>query len=1224
MRKIPFKFWLIVFFISLAAGIAGEYLISHTYLENIDVKAFSEKLQTQRSDLKIQIEEFSKKIKEKGIDKFLPEAFGEYSKKLANSGLYLYVYKNQKLVFWSDNSFIIEDWQFLGDTLQPVAFVNNAWVVTEQKTINEIKLVGFVLIKNDFPVENKFLKDNFNPILNVTGDFNVSVAPQRSGFQIKDDKGNFLFSLMPKGGFHLTESHGWLPSLFYLLTFICLLFGIAKWIRLISLRNKNLMILIISIMLLSLRAIMMFFKFPHVLYSLEFFGPGAYASSAILPSLGDVFLDAIILFYLVLLFYREFTTLTFSRYASKPKIYLILWIGASVISSYFIVLIARSLILDSNISFLIYNILDIDINSITAFAILTLLFASQFFIFDKTIIILRRWFSYKEVVAWFVIPELLVFIITFFVQEYKELYSLLFVIIGFSVLAFFRFSTKNFGFYKYVLLLFLTAIYFTAFTLHYNNIKSLNVRKVVAIGLSNERDLVAEMLLDDLQKKIIEDQTISDLARKPLDKRVQIFQYLRNNYFYGFWTKYDIQTTVCTSYDNLKIEQTGEFYGCFDYFDKIVNEQGVKIPGTNFYFVDNEKGRISYLGILTFKPKGSDSLITRLFVELDSRLLNQELGYPELLLDKKVSDANIAKKYSYAKYRNGKLLTKNGDFEYRFSLNVYNIPNQEFYVKNRDGYEHLFYKSDKNNTIVLSIPAPTLYDVVIAFSYTIVLFFILFFIFVLIRNANKFSLKFSLNIRSRILASFISVLMLSFILIGSGTVYYIISKYEKKNFENISEKMQSVLVELNNNIGKEDKLLPEQKEFITSLLIKFSNVFYSDINLYDSNGKLYATSRPEVFNKGFVGNLMNPEAYYNITYQYKPEVVLEEHIGELKYLSAYVPYYNANGKVIAYLNLPYFTRQNNLTREVSSFAITLVNIYLILILLAMSITFFITNGLTRPLLMLQRKFREIELGKKNEPIVYERMDEIGSLVSEYNRMLEELSSSAEILAKSEREIAWREMAKQIAHEIKNPLTPMKLSVQHLLRSYNDKTPGWESLVEKMGKTLIEQIDALSTIASEFSLFARLPSPVIERINLVEKAQSIVELYKQSDNVNIVFENHNIDEIYVNADKEQILRVLTNLVKNAIQAIPSGKEGLVKVETLNYSSLAIVKISDNGTGITDEVQKKLFNPNFTTKSSGMGLGLAMVKNMVEGMGGKIQYVTKAGEGTTFFVELPCVD
>ncbi|MBI5542206.1 MAG: hypothetical protein HY951_19270 [Bacteroidia bacterium] len=1223
MRKIPFKLWLIFVIISLLAGIASEYFISHTFSEKINVNSFSQTLQSQRSELKFKIEEFSKRIEKKGIERFLPEAFNEYSKTLSNSGLYLFAYKNQKLVFWSDNSFIIEDWQFLGDTLQPVAFVNNAWVVTEQKTINEIKIVGFVLIKNEYPVENKFLKDNFNSVLNVTGNFNVTIAPQKNGFQIKDNKGNFLFTLMPKEESHLTESHGWLPSLFYLLAFISLLFAISKFIRTTSLRNKNLTILIISLCLLFIRGLMMYFKFPHVLYEKEFFGPGAYASSIILPSLGDVLIDAILIFYIVLIFYREYTTLTFSRYISKPKIYLILWLGLSVISSYFIVLLARSLILDSNISFQIYNILDIDINSITAFAILTLLFSSQFFIFDKAIIILRRWFSIKEVISWFIIPELLVFAVTFFIQENKELYSLLFFISSFVLLAIFRYSIKNFGFYKYVILIFLTAIYFTAFTLYYSQVKSLNVRKVVAIGLSNERDLVAEMLLEDLQKKIVEDKTISELARKPLDKRFEIFQYLRENYFYGFWTKYDIQTTVCTSYDNLKIEQTGEFYGCFDFFEKIVKDQGVIIPGTNFYFVDNEKGRISYLGILTFLPKGFDSLSTRLFIELDSRLLSQELGYPELLLDKKVSDANIAKKYSYAKYRNGKLLTRNGEFEYRFSLNAYNVPKQEFFVKRSEGYEHLFYKYDKNTTIVLSTPAPTFYDVIIGLSYTIVLFFILFLSFVLIRNINKLSIKFTLNIRSRILISFISVLVLSFILIGSGTVYYIISRYEKKNYDNISEKIQSVLVELNNKIGKEEKLLPEQTEFITSLLIKFSNVFYSDINLYDNNGKLYATSRPEVFNKGFVGNLINPEAYYNILYQYKPEVILEEHIGELKYLSAYVPFYNVKGKVIAYLNLPYFTRQNTLTREVSSFAITLVNIYLILILLAMSITVFITNGLTRPLIMLQRKFREIELGKKNEPIVYERMDEIGSLVSEYNRMLEELSSSAEILAKSEREIAWREMAKQIAHEIKNPLTPMKLSVQHLLRSYNDKTPGWENLVDKMGKTLIEQIDALSTIASEFSLFARLPSPVIERINIVEKAQSIVQLYKQSDNVNIVFENHNIEEIYVNADKEQILRVLTNLVKNAIQAIPSGKEGLVKVETLNYSSLAIVKISDNGTGITDEVQKKLFNPNFTTKTSGMGLGLAMVKNMVEGMGGQIQYVTKAGEGTTFFVELPCV-
>ena len=1224
MKKNLLKFLFVLALVSLIIGIAGEYFVSHTYSKNINIHAFTQKLQLQRNALRDVLNNFASEINNKGLEKFLPEVFNRYSSKLSGTGLYVFIYKNQNLVFWSDNSFIVNDWHFTGDLQQPVAFINNAWVVIEQKSIGDIYLEGFVLIKNEFPVENKFLNDKFNSKLDVKGDFDISVIPQQSAFQITDSKGNFLFSLIPKDGFYLTESHSCIPAVFYFLAVFFLLLGISEWMKTVAINHKNLMIAVVFITLVTIRFLMMFFQFPHVLYSTSFFSPDAYASSVILPSLGDVLIDALLIFYIVILFYREFTTLTFSRIVSQQKTYLIILMCVNVFFSYFIVFIARSLILNSSISYEIYNILNIDFETVVAFVILTSLFASQFFIFDKTILILKQWFSYKIIILWFVIPEVTLFLITFTFQEFNELYSLLFVFLTFFALAFFRYSGKNLGFYRYIFLIFLTAIYLTAFTLHYNHIKSLNIRKVIAVGLSNEHDMVAEMLLDDMQKKIGKDRIISELVQNSSDKRTEIFQYLRENYFSGFWTKYDIQTTICTSYDNLKITQTGEFYGCFNYFDEIVKEYGVNIPNTNFYFVDNNNGRISYLGILAFKNKEFDSLSTRLFIEFDSRLLNQELGYPDLLLDKKVSDANIAKKYSYAKYRNKKLLTRNGDFDYRLSLNIYNIPHKEFYIKNIDNYEHLFYKPDKKTTIVLSIPALDIYDVLIAFSYILILFFTLFILCFLIRNINKFNLNVTLNIRSRILISFIAVLILSFLLIGSGTVYYIITKYENKNFENISEKMQSITVELNDKIGMEDTLHSEQKDFITSLLIKFSNVFYSDINLYDNNGKLYATSRSEVFIKGLVGNLMNPEAFYNIAYQRKPEFILEEHIGGLKYLSAYMPYYNANGKFLAYLNLPYFTRQNTLTREISSFVITLVNIYLILILLAMSFTVFIANGLTHPLILLQRKFREIELGKKNEPIVYNRVDEIGSLVGEYNKMLEELSNSAEMLARSEREMAWREMAKQIAHEIKNPLTPMKLSVQQLLRSYKNKIPGWENLVDKMSKTLIEQIDALSAIASEFSLFARLPSPVIERINLVEKAQSVVELYKQSDNVKFVFDNHNNNEIYINADKEQILRILTNLVKNAIQAIPSGKEGLVKVETYNYSSLAIVKISDNGTGISDDVQQKLFNPNFTTKSGGMGLGLVMVKNMVEGMGGKVHYMTKLGEGTTFFVELTCVD
>jgi two-component system, NtrC family, nitrogen regulation sensor histidine kinase NtrY len=1224
IRKIHIRIWFISALVALVFGILSEYLFSHTFEEKLDVAEISSVVQQQRTQIRGLIDVAVQNIKEEGTDKFIREAFNEYPSKLAGTGFYLFAFKNSNLKFWSDNSFIVNNWHLTNDSSQPIAFINNKWVIIERKKVSDIYLVGIVFIKKEFRIENQFLKNEFNPVFKIPDDFNISIKLQKGAYQISDEKGKYLFSLIPPHSYQLSESHGWLPTLFYIFCLILLLFGFSYGMRSVSLQRKNSSLLIIVLTTIAIRAVMMYFKFPHVLYSTGYFSPDAYASSFILPSFGDVIIDSILLFFLVVLIYREYTTLLDSRSINGTKKYLFPWISISILFSIINVLVIRSLILDSSISFEIYNILDIDYKSVVSFIILTLLIASQFFVFDKTILVLRHWYSLKLVLVIFILPEVIFFLFSFFFLEWKEWFSPVFIVLSFSILSYFRYAGKKIGFAHFILLLFVTTFYVTAFTLHYNEVKSLNKRKVIAVGLSNERDLVAEMLLADLQKKISEDSLLTELVTKPLDKRQEIFHYLRDNYFLGFWSKYDVQTTVCTSFDDLKIIETGESYNCFDYFKHDADQKGIEIPNTNFYFIDNDDGRICYLGIVSFKAKGVDSIETKLFIELNSRLLSQELGYPDLLLDKKVIDANLANKYSYAKYRNNKLLTRNGSFEYRLSLNMYKIPQKEFYITKFDGYEHLFYNSDKNTTIVLSVQTPDIYDIIIAFSYTLVLLFVLFIIYFLFRNFPKRKLNLSLNIRSRILVSFITILVLSFLIIGSGTVYYIISRYEKKNNENIAEKMQSILVELNNKIGQEKELVPEQSEFLTSLLIKLSNVFYEDINLYDYQGKLIATSRTEVFNKGFVGNMMNPVAFYNISYLRKPEYVMEENIGNLTYQSAYVPYYNTNGKVLAYLNLPYFTRQNTLTREISSFAIALINIYLILILLAVSITIFIANGLTRPLVLLQKKFREIDLGKKNEPIVYKRMDEIGTLVNEYNRMLVELSKSAEILTKSERETAWREMAKQIAHEIKNPLTPMKLSVQHLLRSYKENAPGWEKQVDKMSQTIIDQIDNLSVIASEFSNFARLPLPNVEKINVVEKVRSIVDLYVQQTNIEVVFDSHGNDELYVLADKEHVIRILTNLIKNAFQAIPQERVGKVLIETLNYSTMVIIKVTDNGIGIPEEIQHKLFVPNFTTKSSGMGLGLTMVKNMVEGMGGEIRYITKPEEGTTFFIELPRIE
>jgi nitrogen fixation/metabolism regulation signal transduction histidine kinase len=311
-----------------------------------------------------------------------------------------------------------------------------------------------------------------------------------------------------------------------------------------------------------------------------------------------------------------------------------------------------------------------------------------------------------------------------------------------------------------------------------------------------------------------------------------------------------------------------------------------------------------------------------------------------------------------------------------------------------------------------------------------------------------------------------------------------------------------------------------------------------------------------------------------------------------------------------------------LEKEISEFFVALINIYVLLFVLSVITAIFISNYITRPLKLIQNKLSNIKLGKTNELIEWQEKDEIGSLVSEYNRMILELSKSAELLAKSERESAWREMAKQVAHEIKNPLTPMKLSVQHLKRIWKDDAPDGDQKMERLTQTIIEQIDTLSSIATEFSNFAKMPKTNLEKIDVQQTLLNIIDLFNDSSDVEIVFHNQTIENAIVLADKEQLLRVFNNIMKNAIQSIPENRKGIIEIDLKLETDSYIISIKDNGGGIASDVLDKIFVPNFTTKTGGMGLGLAMVKSIVEEFNGKIWFETKSDEGSTFYVSLPC--
>jgi nitrogen fixation/metabolism regulation signal transduction histidine kinase len=292
----------------------------------------------------------------------------------------------------------------------------------------------------------------------------------------------------------------------------------------------------------------------------------------------------------------------------------------------------------------------------------------------------------------------------------------------------------------------------------------------------------------------------------------------------------------------------------------------------------------------------------------------------------------------------------------------------------------------------------------------------------------------------------------------------------------------------------------------------------------------------------------------------------------------------------------------------------------LLFLASIIVAIFIANQITRPLVLIQENLRKMELGKRNEPIYYNRNDEIGSLVKEYNKKVDELAVSADLLARSERESAWREMAKQIAHEIKNPLTPMKLNIQHLQR-FKGKGEDYEKYIKRVTSTLIEQIDNLSNIATEFSNFAKIPTARNQVFKLAEQLQKVIDLFESHQEVTLEFCANGFEYLEVNADRDQLSRAIINLIKNGIQSIPDKQKGKIEINLNRRDHMAVIAITDNGEGISEELREKLFSPSFTTKSSGMGLGLAIVKNIVENFSGHVWFETQEGEGSTFYIEIP---
>ncbi len=477
-----------------------------------------------------------------------------------------------------------------------------------------------------------------------------------------------------------------------------------------------------------------------------------------------------------------------------------------------------------------------------------------------------------------------------------------------------------------------------------------------------------------------------------------------------------------------------------------------------------------------------------------------------------------------------------------------------------------------------------------------------------------------LSLRVRIFIAMILLVLIASILIAGVTIYQYNEEARDYHLERLQRKETAIISHLNKVIEKTtwevvtDKVPMIFKDEIYTI----SDIHSLQINLYDLDGTLLISSKASITNDS-TARCIPTEILNSISNSAGHRYVQKNDKNGETFQSSYIYITDSKFKSLAILNLPYLENDDFLNRELREFLERLGYAYLFMLLIAVILAFLLSSYITKTLKTISDKIKETRLEKRNKKIeVSSSSEEITTLINSYNSMIDELEQSAVQLATSEREQAWREMAKQVAHEIKNPLTPMRLTVQSFQRKFDPQDESIYKKVDEYSKTLIQQIDTMSSIASAFSNFAKMPAQQNETLNVVATVKLALDIFSEN---HIVFSSEE-DEILANFDRTQLIRVVTNLVKNGIQAIPENQEHpQIDVRVSTEEGLVKISVQDNGVGISERNKVKIFEPKFTTKSSGMGLGLAMVKNIVETYNGNITFDSELGKGTVFIVKFP---
>jgi len=1162
-----------------------------------------------------------------GFSKFLDL---NYKNAFSEKGIEILVYKHDSLKFWTSNVFaapsIRDGESFTSDVVRN----GNGYYLIKQLQSGDQIIVALQLIRYNYKYSNDYLPSGFYKRFSAPG--NAAIDLRRGEHKINSPSGKYLFSLSYEQPFELPIWLQYLIFSLYVSSFLCFIsvIFVAYMLLMRKLGKKWFLFLAFIVDIIILRAIQFYFRFPSDLYDIQLFNPAYFASSELLPSLGDFLINSLLGIQLTYLLFKFGPRL--EKKSSVSTIYYnvfsVLCLLIFIVLYYFLTSTISGLVLNSSISFRFENLLSLPHISHVGVLIIATLLLAFLFLFEITGRYLSYWRNNIKIFGLLAISGVVVYsLIAYFEGSFDTINSLFLLVL--LVILFFKIklnSPVKLKFSRVITLVIVLASLATYLVNKSETNREQEKRRLLATHLSDARDNLAEYYFGEAFGSIKSDDLLAKrISQAKTDSSLnEVSAYIKETYFSGYWSRYLIQITVCHQDKKLSIKPGNIVTGCEEYFDGKIEQfmRPVSMPG--LYFLRHSVDAMYYLGKISINPVHSDKdAICNIFVEISSNDIWKGLGYPELLIDTKNANTDNLYGYSYAFYNKGELVKNVG--KYSFDIENKNIARQKtdhgFY--NFNGYSHFIYKGDQDTMIVLSKEVPRISDLISPFSY---IFILLLLMFLLLNLLNASSLSWSIEIytfRLRLQVIMISVIIVSSVVLVTVSLLFINKLNSNKNNEILSEKLNSILVDFENRYGTIYSFDVVPKEELSDLLLDLSNTYFTDLNIYNSEGILLASSRDQIFREGMISEQISPSAAWQLMIDKKSFFIERENIGSYTFLSAYTPVRNVDNHLLGYLNLPYFAKQEEIRREISGLISAFANIYIIMIVITVILALLLSQYITKPLQLIGNQFSRIKIGDKNAKINWTRKDEIGRLVEEYNRMIDEMEKSAELLARSERESAWRQMARQVAHEIKNPLTPIKLSMQLLMRAWNDKAPDWDIRLKRFSQTLIMQIDTLSSIATEFSDFAQMPEPQIQQFDVIPLIQQSAALFRDQSDSNITVET-GWKECIIKADPSQILRVFNNLIKNALQAIPSDRQGLIRIRLAVVNETCEISFQDNGSGISNERQTRIFSPNFTTKTAGMGLGLAMVKNIIDNSSGRIWFETVPGEGTTFFVTLPLKD